>query len=225
MQLDKVFTDWRHAGHSWEFANAFVPKIRALFAEAEKYAHQQLDLPGMEQEDDVLGLLIPSRAQWRLDQTFGGPSEPAKIFMQVQLDIGEDVDEAGMEEIEHFLKYLDRQEAMEFLQTAARETLEEAIGPAETRVQKEKKIAAMREELNTKFMTMPLKELLSLATNMKAPSNMLADANDAISWIKVSASRCHNMDIPLYPKILMPQQQQQHWYNNGSKVLMRCLTK
>jgi hypothetical protein len=183
MQLDKVFTDWRHAGHSWEFANAFVPKIRALFAEAEKYAQQQLNLPGMEQEDDVLGLLIPSRAQWRLDQTFGGPSEPAKIFMQVQLDIGEDVDEAGMEEIEHFLKYLDRQEAMEFLQAAARETLEEAIGPAETRVQKEKKIASFREELNTKFMTMPLKELLSLATNMKAPSNMLADARDALSWM------------------------------------------
>jgi len=183
MQLEKVFTDWRHAGHSWEFANAFVPKIRALFDEAEKYAQQQLDLPGMEQEDDVLGLLIPSRAQWRLDQAIPDPSQPARIFLQVALDVGEDVDEAGMEEIEYFIKYLDRQEALETIRDAAVETLLEAIGPAEVRVQKEKKIAAMREELNTKFMTMPLKELLSLATNMKAPSNMLADARDALSWM------------------------------------------
>ena len=205
MQLEKAFTDWNHAGHSWEFTNAFVPKIRALFAEAEKYVQQQLDLPGMEQEDDVLGLLIPSRAQWRLDQSFGGPAQtigaPARIFLQVALDVGEDVDEAGMEEIEHFLKYLDRQEAMEFLQAAARETLEEAIGPAETRVQKEKKIASFREELNTKFMTMPLKELLSLATNMKGPSNMLADANDALSWMSTAAAASEPLSQYGYPTI------------------------
>jgi len=201
MQLDKIFTDWRHAGHSEQFANAFVPKIRALFDEAEKYAQQQLDLPGMEQEDDVLGLLIPSRAQWRLDQTIPDPSKPARIFMQVALDIGEDVDEAGMEEIEHFLKYLDRQEAMEFLQAAARETLEEAIGPAKTRVQKEKKIVSLRAELRDQLAQMPLKELLSLATNMKGPSNMLADANDALSWMTRSAAASEPLSQYGYPTI------------------------
>jgi len=183
MQLEKVFTDWRHAGHSWEFTNAFVPKIRALFDEAEKYVQQQLDLPGMEQEEDILGLLIPSRATWRLEQTWKDYSEPARIFLQVQLDVGEDVDETGMEEIEHFIKYLDRQEALDIIHAAAVETFQEAIEPAKTRVQKEKKIASFREELNTKLMTIPLKELLSLATNMKAPSNMLADARDALSWM------------------------------------------
>jgi len=184
MQLDKVFTDWRHAGNSSEFTSAFVPKIRALFAAAEKYAQQQLDLPGMEREEgDVLGLLIPARAIWRLDQNYDDYSKPANIYLQVQLDVYEDVDEVQMEEIEHFLKYLDRKEAMEILRDAATETLQEAIGPAKTRVQKEQKIIAMREELNDKLMTIPLKELLSLATNMRAPSPILADASAEISSI------------------------------------------
>ena len=199
MQLEKVFTDWKHAGHSEEFTSAFVPKIRALFAEAEKYAEQQLVLPGMAHDAfEVLGLLIPSRAIWRLEQTFGGPAQtigaPARIFLQVQLDVGEDVDETGMEEIEYFIKYLDRQEALDIIHAAAVETFQEAIEPAKTRVQKEKKIASMREELQVKLMSIPLKELLSLATNMKGPSNMLADVNDALYTISYISRQSDSAD-------------------------------
>jgi len=184
MQLDKVFTDWKHTGKSEEFTAAFIPKIRGLFAEAEKYAEQQLNLPGMErEEEDTLGLLIPSRAVWRLDQSWKDDWSAARIFLQVELDIGEDVDEAGMEEIEYFLKYLDRQEAMEIIRDAAREVFQGSIEPAQTRVKKEKKIASIRDELNTKLMTISLKDLLSLATNMNAPSAMLADAKAEISSI------------------------------------------
>ena len=181
MELNKIFTDWKHAGRSEEFTAAFIPKIRGLFAEAEKYAEQQLELPGMEREEDILGLLIPSRAQWRLDQTWTSDHKTARIFLQIALDIDEDVDEAGMEEIEYFIKYLDRKEALELIRDAAIETLQESIEPAQTRIQKEKKIVSLREELNTKLMQMPLKELLSLATNMNAPSAMLADAKDEAS--------------------------------------------
>jgi hypothetical protein len=206
MQLEKVFTDWRHAGHSWEFTNAFVPKIRTLFEMAEKYAERQLELPGMGRDDDDIlglahGLLVPSRATWRLDQAIPDPSKPARIFLQVQLDVGEDVDETGMDEIEYFIKYLDRKEALELIRDAAIEVFQESIEPAKVRVQKEKKIASFREELNTKFMTMPLKELLSLATNMKAPSNMLADARDALSWMSRTAAASEPLSQYGYPTI------------------------
>ena len=189
MQLDKVFTDWKHTGKSEEFTAAFIPKIRGLFAEAEKYAEQQLNLPGMErEEEDTLGLLIPSRAVWRLDQSWKDDWSAARIFLQVELDIGEDVDEAGMEEIEYFLKYLDRQEAMEIIRDAAREVFQGSIEPAQTRIQKEKKIALMRNTLNMKLTQTPLKELLSLATNMNAPRAMLADAKAEVSSLSRQAT-------------------------------------
>ena len=127
--------------------------------------------------------MVPSRVQWRLDQVYDDYSKPATVYLQVNLDIYEDVDETEMESIENFVKYLDREEALEFLRQAGQEVLQEAIPSAEKRHQHEQKIVAMREELEAKLMTIPLKELLSLATNMKGPSNMVADANSALFTI------------------------------------------
>lgn len=120
--LTYLFHDWQFE-KSKEFDNLFIPSIRKLFDEAEKSALQQLSLPGVEAKE-MHGLLLPSRAQFRLKQIYDSYSAPAHIYLQIKMEIEEDITEEQIEEIRYFLEYLDAESKIDIIQKAAVEIFE-----------------------------------------------------------------------------------------------------
>ena len=128
MDLSYIFHDWKYKS-SKEFENKFIPKIRTLFADAEEEALKQLNLPGLEAEE-MHGLLLPEKAEFRLKQVFDSYEKPAHIYLQVKIEIDEDITDAQTEEIEYFLKYLDEDSKIDILEKAAESTFQEFLQPA-----------------------------------------------------------------------------------------------
>jgi len=120
--LTYLFHDWQYE-KSKEFDNLFIPSIRKLFDEAEKSALQQLSLPGVEAKE-MHGLLLPSRAQFRLKQIYDSYNAPAHIYLQIKMEIEEAITAEQIEEIEYFLKYLDEESKIDIIQKAAEEIFE-----------------------------------------------------------------------------------------------------
>jgi hypothetical protein len=115
--LTYLFHDWQYE-KSKEFDNLLIPTIRQLFDDAEKAALRQLSLPGVEAKE-MHGLLLPSRAQFRLKQIYDSYNAPAHIYLQIKMEIDEDITEEQIEEIRYFLEYLDAESKIDIIQKAA----------------------------------------------------------------------------------------------------------
>jgi len=190
LDLRRVFSDWTGTT-SWEFNKVFVPKMRTLFAAAEKDALRQLTLPGIEPKTSkgpftnigkkMHQLLVPSRVAWRLNQHFDDYDKPADIYLNIQLDVYEDLSEEEMEGIELFVEYLDNRESLDLIRTAAKETFRESFGPAKERHQRETDITDMKEELKEKLMGLPLQTVVTFGRALQIPDQFAREIRDSVT--------------------------------------------
>tara|TARA_R110002020_G_scaffold6878_1_gene29129 strand:- start:107 stop:3127 length:3021 start_codon:yes stop_codon:yes gene_type:complete len=164
--LTYVLYDWQYE-KSKEFDEIYIPKIRTLFEEAEKAALKQLSLPGIEAQE-MHGLLLPSRAQFRLKQVFTDYSAPAYIYLQIKMDINEEITEEQTEEIEYFLKYLDQDSKIKIIEEAAVETFEELLGPALERRKIQDKVVKLTKNISPIMDNLSLYDLLEFSNNLLA---------------------------------------------------------
>jgi len=161
LDLRSVVVDWKF-NDSELFNEIFVPQIRALFAEAENAAAKQLTLPGVESEE-LHGLLLPERAKFRLMQQFtGGYSQPATIYLQIKMEIDENVTDEQIEEIEYFLRYLDKDSSMEIIEEAAVDTFKVFLAPAVNRDKLATKVGKFAKNIQASMLNVSYKDLFKL---------------------------------------------------------------
>jgi len=161
MDLRSVVVDWKY-NDSKLFNEMFIPQIRALFAEAENAAAKQLTLPGVESEE-LHGLLLPERAKFRLMQQFtGGYSEPATIYLQIKMEIDEEVTDEQIEEIEYFLRYLDKDSSMKIIEEAGVDTFKVFLAPAIARNKLAAKVEKFVQNIQAPLLNVSYKDLFKL---------------------------------------------------------------
>jgi hypothetical protein len=164
MDLSYIFHDWKYKS-SKEFENKFIPKIRTLFADAEKEALKQLNLPGLEAQE-MHGLLLPEKAEFRLKQVFDSYENPAHIYLQVKIEINEDITDAQTEEIEYFLKYLDEDSKIDILEKAAESTFQEFLQPAIKKRVATDKVKKFGETIKPLLRQIPIEQLMNFVGNL-----------------------------------------------------------
>jgi len=194
--LTYLFHDW-HYEKSKEFDNLFIPSIRKLFDEAEKAALQQLSLPGVEAKE-VHGLLLPSRAQFRLKQIYDSYDAPAHIYLQIKMDIEEAITAEQIEEIEYFLKYLDAESKIDIIQKAAVEIFDTFRITAVER----KKIEEQVSRLATNIV--PIMNGLSLLDLMRFANDINPDVEGANNYISDLITKIHARLAALVPAREIP---------------------
>jgi len=184
MDLRSVVLDWKFTG-SKLFNEIFVPQIRALFAEAEKEAAKQLTLPGVE-SGELHGLLLPERAKFRLSQQFtGGYSEPATIYLQIKMEIDEEVTDEQVEEIEYFLRYLDKDSSMKIIEEAAVDTFKVFLAPALKRAKLKAKVDKFTKNIEAPMLNMTYKDLFRLGAYLLGTSDSMPDSASLRHSLKV----------------------------------------
>ena len=184
MDLKSVVIDWKF-NDSELFNEMFVPQIRALFAEAENAAAKQLTLPGVE-EEELHGLLLPSRAKFRLMQQFtGGYSEPATIYLQIKMEIDEEVTDEQIEEIEYFLRYLDKDSSMKIIEEAAVDTFKVFLAPAIERDKLASKVEKFVQNIQAQLLNVSYKDLFKLGFFLLGNPANVADGTHIEHSLKV----------------------------------------
>ena len=189
--LTYLFHDW-YLEKSKEFDNQFIPSIRKLFDEAEKSALQQLSLPGVEAKE-MHGLLLPSRAQFRLKQIYDSYDAPAHIYLQIKMEIEEDITPEQVEEIRYFLEYLDDESKIDIIQKAAVEIFD----TARVKTVEKKKIEEKATRLATNII--PILNDLSLLELMRFATDINPDVEGANNHISELIERIQARAAALLP--------------------------
>jgi len=164
MDLSYIFHDWNFRS-SKEYEDKFIPKIRTLFADAEATALRQLDLPGVEARE-VHGLLLPEKAEFRLKQVFDDYNAPAHIYLQVKIEIDEEITDMQAEEIQLFLKYLDEDSKIDLLQKGAEETFQEFLRPAIKKRVATDKVEKFSETIAPLLRQLPIEQLMNFVGSL-----------------------------------------------------------
>jgi len=164
MDLSYIFHDWKFRS-SKEFEDKFIPRIRTLFADAEEAALRQLDLPGVEAKE-MHGLLLPEKAEFRLKQVFDDYSKPAHIYLQVKIEIDEEITDMQVEEIQLFLKYLDEDSKIDILQKGAEETFQEFLRPAIKKRAAADKVSKFGDTIQPLLKQIPIEQLMNFVGNL-----------------------------------------------------------